>query len=91
MTGLVDLGASGAKRAVVGLARDFDLCGLRLVVAEVEGTIQIVFLRDGWQGGPRKALANVFADRDTPMQLRALADHLDRLPLDAACSGSGAM
>lgn len=89
MTALIDPGLSGAKAATVQAAQDFDLCGLRLVVLQVEGTVQLVFLRDGWEGGPRKALANVFADSETPEQLRALADHLDRLPLDAAAPRSG--
>lgn len=80
--GLVDIGASGAKRAVVSVARDFDLCDLRAVVAVVEGTVQIVFLADGWEGGPRKAMANVFADSATPGQLRALADFIASLPPD---------
>lgn len=82
MTALCEIGASGAKRAVVTGARDFDFCGLRLVVVQVEGTVQIAFLADGWDGGPRKVLSNVFADTATPGQLRALADHLDSLPLD---------
>ena len=84
MTGLVEVGASGAKQAMVQAAQDFDLCGLRLVVAQVEGTVQLVFLRDGWDGGPRKALANVFANAATPEQLRALARHLETLPLEDA-------
>lgn len=87
--GLVDLGASGAKRAVVRSAQDFDLCGLRVVCAEVEGTVQLVVLRDGWDGGPRKALANVFADADTPAQLRAIAGHLDGLALDGVLHEKG--
>ena len=91
MEALIDPGASGAKFATVQAAQDFDLCGLRLVVAQVEGTVQLVFLRDGWEGGPRKALANAFADSATPVQLRALADHLDTLPLDDAAALSGVM
>lgn len=82
--GFTDPGASGARRAHVGAARDFDLNDLRVVVAEVEGTVQLLFLADGWNGGPRKVLSNLFCDARTPGQLRAIADHLDRLPLDAA-------
>ncbi|MDR7125517.1 hypothetical protein [Pseudotabrizicola sp. 4114] len=89
MQALIDPGASGAKAATVQGAQDFDLCGLRLLVAQVEGTVQLVFLRDGWEGGPRKALANVFVDSATPVQLRALANHLDTLPLDAVSPLSG--
>lgn len=88
---LIDPGASGAKAATVQAAQDFDLCGLRLVVLQVEGTVQLVFLRDGWEGGPRKALANVFADSDTPAQLRAIAAHLDGLPLEVAAPQSGVL
>ena len=41
---LIDPGTSGAKRAAVRSAQDFDLCDLRLVVVEVEETVQIAVL-----------------------------------------------
>lgn len=81
--GFTDPGASGAQRAQVTSARDFDLSDLRVVVAEVEGSVQLLFLADGWNGGPRKVLSNMFCDAATPAQLRAIAAHLDGLPLDA--------
>lgn len=77
MTGLVDIGASGAKRAPMQAARDFALGDLRLVVFEVESTCQIAFMADGWPGGPRKVLSNLFCDGATAAQLRAVADDLD--------------
>lgn len=84
--GFVDPGASGARRADVVSARDFNLSDMRVVVARIEGTVQMMFLADGWQGGPRKVLSNMFCDAATPGQLRALADHLDSLPLEPALS-----
>jgi hypothetical protein len=79
----VEIGASGAQRAAVRWARDFDLCDLRVVVAEVEGTVQILFLSDGWPdaSGSRKVLSNMFCDAGTADQLRAIAAHLDGLSL----------
>lgn len=89
MTALIEVGASGARQAAVQASRDFDLCDLRLVVVQVEGTVQIAFLADGWQGGPRRVLSNCFCDAATPGQLRALAAHLESLPLDAVGAAAG--
>lgn len=72
------------KRTTQG--RDFDLCDLRIVVIGFEGTVQLCFLADGWDGGPRKVLSNCFVDSATPAQLRALADHLETLPLEPAAT-----
>lgn len=74
-------GRSGAQPAIRHSARDFDLCDLRIIVSEIEGTVQLGFVADGWEGGPRKLLSNCFCDAATPAQLRAIADHLDGLPL----------
>lgn len=76
---LIDLGTSGAKRAAVTSAKDFDLCDLRIVAVVVEGTVQLAFLADGWEGGPRQVLSNVFCDDQTAGQLRAIADYLDQV------------
>jgi hypothetical protein len=62
---------------------DFDLCDLRIAVIQFEGTVQICFLADGWQGGPRKVLSNCFVDAATPDQLRYIAAYLDGLALPA--------
>jgi hypothetical protein len=72
-----------AARARMSAAKDFDLCGMRVIVAEIEGTVQLLFGTDGWPDGVRKVMANVFAHDTTPTELRALADHLETLPLDA--------
>ena len=80
MTRPGDITRSGAQRATVTASRDFDLCDMRLVVAVIEGTVQIAFLADGWADGPRQVLSNCFCDAATPGQLRAIADHLDALP-----------
>jgi len=72
---------SGAARARVTGSRDFELADMRVVVAVVEGTVQLLWLADGWGGGPRKVISNTFCDRATPGQLRALADYLDGLAL----------
>lgn len=63
-------------------ARDFGLCGMNVTVAEIEGTVQLLFGVDGWPEGRRKVMANVFAHTTTPGELRALADHLDTLALE---------
>ena len=81
--GMTGLALSPATRGA-----DFDLCGMRLVVFRFEGTVQIAFLRDGWADGPRKVVANCFADAGTPAQLRAIADHLESLPLAAVAPAS---
>ena len=75
---------AGAQRAAVRSSRDFGLSDLRVIVAEVEGTVQMVFVADGWDGGPRRVLSNMFCYDTTPGQLRALADHLETLPLSSA-------
>jgi len=67
------------KATTVG--RDFDLCAMRVVVIQFSGTVQLCWLTDGWPSGSREVMANVFCDTATPAQLRALADHLDTLPL----------
>lgn len=78
MMALIDPGQSGAKRAPAHAAAEYPLADLRLVVFEVEGTTQIAFLADGWPGGPREVLSNLFCDGLTAAQLRAVADDLDR-------------
>lgn len=80
---LIDPGP--AQRAQVTRAAEFPLAGMLVIVAEVEGTVQLVFASEGWPDaadGRRKVMSNVFADRATPAELRALADHLDGLALD---------
>ena len=74
--------ASPPLAARVRACTNFDLTGLRLVVLEVEATVQLVFLADGWDGGPLKALANQFASPRTAGELRAIAEHLDRIVWD---------
>lgn len=69
------------------VAVDFALCEMRVTVLQFEGTVQLVFLTDAWEGGPRKVMTNRFCDLDTPGQLRALADHLDSLPLSEPNEG----
>jgi hypothetical protein len=76
-----------ATQARITQAKDFDLCGMRVIVAEIEGTVQLMFCTDGWPEGRRKVMANVFAHDTTPAELRALADHLETLPLEAATVG----
>lgn len=81
-----------AARAKVCSARDFDLCGIHVIVAEVEGTVQLLFQTDGWPDGHggvtrRKVMANVFAHDGTPAELRALAGHLETLALQSATVG----
>lgn len=76
-----------APRAIVSRSRDFDLCCMRVIVAEIEGTVQLIFARDGWPEGRRQVMANVFAHETTPLQLRALAAYLETLPLEAATVG----
>jgi hypothetical protein len=73
-----------ARRAPVARAREFPFCDMTAVVIESEGTVQLIFARDGWQGGDgrRAVLTNVFADAATPNQLRALAEWLDGLALE---------
>jgi hypothetical protein len=79
-----------ATQARITQAKDFDLCGMRVIVAEIEGTVQLMFATDGWPEGRRKVMANVFAHDTTPAELRALADHLDTLSLEAATVGDPA-
>jgi len=76
-----------ATQARINGAKDFDLCGMRVIVAEIEGTVQLMFATDGWPEGRRKVMANVFAHDTTPAELRAIADHLDSLALEAATIG----
>lgn len=75
--------AASATLARVTRARDFALCGMNVTVAEIEGTVQLMFGVEGWPEGRRKVMANVFASSATPGELRAMADHLDGLPLEA--------
>ena len=74
---------TGAQKARVTGSRNFDLADMRVVVAVVDGTVQLLWLADGWTCLPRKVISNTFCDRATPGQLRALADHLDGLALSA--------
>lgn len=66
-----------ARPAVVSARAHFPLSDLDVAVIEVEGTVQLVYLAHGWEGGPLKALSNQFAGPGTAAQLRAIADHLD--------------
>jgi hypothetical protein len=74
--------ARSATLARVTSARDFALCGMNVTVGEIEGTVQLMFGTDGWPESRRKVMANVFANRATPGELRALADYLDGLALE---------
>ena len=69
---------------------DFDLMGDRVSVVTFEGTVQLLFLTDGWADGPREVVANRFASRATAAELRAIADHLEALPWadDMSVAGS---
>lgn len=60
--------------------RDFSLMGDRISVVTYEGTVQVLHVTDGSDGGPRKVTANRFAGRETVAELRAIADYLDALP-----------
>lgn len=60
--------------------RDFELMGDRISVVTFEGTVQVLHVTDGWEGGPRKVTANRFAGRETGAELRAIADYLEALP-----------
>ena len=67
-----------AQQARVARAVDFAVADLIVTVGEIEGTVQLIVTRDGWQPGRnRDVLCNEFADAGVPAQLRALADHLD--------------
>jgi hypothetical protein len=77
-----------AAQARITSAKDFDLCGMRVIVAEVEGTVQLMFGTEGWPEGRRKVMANVFAHDTTPGELRALADYLETLSLEAVTVGA---
>jgi hypothetical protein len=73
---------SGAARpALVTSRAHFPLGGFDVAVIEVEGTVQLVYLAPGYDGGPivLKALSNQFAGPETSGQLRAIADHLDAI------------
>ena len=70
---------SAARKAVVTGMTHFDLASLDCCVMEAEGTVQLVYLAHGWAGGPMQPLANQFAGPETAGQLRAIADHLDRV------------
>ncbi|NBE05951.1 hypothetical protein [Paragemmobacter ruber] len=73
------------------MGRDFDLMGDRVSVVTYAGTVQVLFLTDGWPGGAREVVANRFASRATAAELRAIADHLDGLPWvdEGAVAGAG--
>ncbi len=60
--------------------RDFELMGDRISVVTFAGTVQVLHVTDGWEGGPRKVTANRFAGRETAAELRAIADYLEALP-----------
>lgn len=74
---------TGSVTASKTKTRCFPLCDMRVAVLQYEGTVQLGFLADGWEGGPRKLLSNAFIDTSTPDQLVALARYLRRLPLPA--------
>lgn len=70
---------SGAARPALVTARaHFPLGAFDVAVIEVEGTVQLVYLAQGYAGGPMvlKALSNQFAGPETAGQLRTIADHL---------------
>lgn len=69
--------AAAATPAHVLQQSHFALADLDVVVLQVEGTVQLVYLAHGWAGGPLKALSNQFAGPGTAAELRAIADHLD--------------
>lgn len=73
-----------AAKANVARAEGFALCGMVVIVGQIEGTVQLMFATEGWAGrdGRRAVITNVFADAATPAELRALADHLDGLVLE---------
>jgi hypothetical protein len=78
-----------AARQVVVAARDhFPLADLEVVVLQAEGTVQLVYLAHGWEGGPLKPMANQFCGPGTAAQLRAIAGHLDCI--DWAAPGGAA-
>lgn len=70
---------AGAKPATVTGSAHFPLAAFDVAVVQVEGTVQLVYLARGWDGGPLKALSNQFAGPETAGQLRAIADHLAAL------------
>lgn len=85
MTALPLIDPGPATRAHVARAVEFPLAGMLVIAAEIEGTVQLVFASEGWPDTPSgrcKVMANVFANRATPAELRALADHLDGLALE---------
>lgn len=70
------------QAAVLARGVDFDLSHLRLSVITYQGTVQVLFVIDGFEGGPRKVGSNLFCDTNTADQLRAVAAHLDTLFAD---------
>lgn len=75
--------AGGARPARVSHIEEFPLSDLTVAVLQVEGTVQMVYRALGWPGGPMKAMANQFCGPETAGQLRALADHLEKLPWES--------
>lgn len=65
-----------AKRAVVTRAVDFPVADMVVTVGEIEGTVQMIMTRGGWNGGCHEVLCNEFADHRTADQLQLLVDHL---------------
>ncbi|PTX36567.1 hypothetical protein IQ03_05294 [Gemmobacter caeni] len=67
-----------AQRANVTRAVDFQIADLIVTVGEIEGTVQLIWRRDGIEPGKaeRTVLWNEFADPKTPAQLEAMAGHL---------------
>lgn len=57
----------------------FTLCDTRLSVLQFEGTVQLCFWDECLPKGKQKVVANRFCDADTASQLRAIADHLDKV------------
>ena len=61
----------------------FTLCGTRLSILRYEGTVQLCFWDEALPQGKQKIIANRFADGRTAAELRAIADHLDRIGVPA--------
>ena len=65
--------------AVKRCATDFPLCNDRLTVLEFEGTVQLILYQDGWPGGPKKVIGNLFCDPGTANELEQIAAHIRQL------------
>ena len=83
---------AGARPALVTSRAHFPLGALDVAVIEAEGTVQLVYLAQGYEGGPMvlKALSNQFAGPETAGQLRAIADHLEAVDWQKLLQGDAA-